>query len=208
MTIDEQELGRLLAETAALARPPRFTAGDLTRRAGVRRARLTTAALGAVAAVAAVAVIVPTALTGRGQSAGYAPPPVPLRISYSITVNGLTQAAPFGRGPADFVVKPGERLAMTVEMTMTARPGVTATALWMGITNGVLAGGPSGPPDMAPILVAKPRTSLGPGTYAFRLRWVAPADLRPGTSRQLSSEVGWSDGTTEREIAVFSVPGG
>ena len=84
MIIDEQELGRLLGETADLASAPRFTAEELTRRAGRRRARIATTAFGAVAAVAAVAVIVPSALSGRSQTGAESapPPPPPIKPSY------------------------------------------------------------------------------------------------------------------------------
>jgi hypothetical protein len=129
-------------------------------------------------------------------------------MSYTVTVNGQTQEVPSGSSPANYAIKSGENLSIIVDMTISARTGAKATGLWMGITNGVLAGGSSGPVDMAPILVADPRTSLGPGTYKFTLHWVSPAALRPGASRQLSTEVGWPDGTTEREIAVFNVQSG
>jgi hypothetical protein len=59
---------------------------------------------------------------------------------------------------------------------------------------------------MPPILVADPRTALSPGTYKFRLHWVAPTDLRPGASRRFSTEVAWPDGIEERIVAVFTVP--
>jgi hypothetical protein len=113
-----------------------------------------------------------------------------------------------GGSPANYVIKPGEKLAIIVDMTIPARTSVTVTGLWMGITNGILAGGPHGPVLMAPILVAQPRTSLGPGAYTFTLHWVAPAGLRPGGGRQLSTELAWPDGSVEREIAVFNVQGG
>jgi hypothetical protein len=207
MTIDEQELGRLLDETADLASPPRFTAEELIRRAGRRRVRITTTALGAVAAVAAVAVIVPTALSsGHSQtgSGSHPPPPPPISPSYIVTVNGQTQAVR-GSSQANYVIKPREKLAIVVDMTIPRGTSVTMTGLWMGITNGVLSGGPHGPLQMAPILVARPRTSLGPGTYKFALHWVAPASLPPGASRQLSTDIAWPLGSEQREVIVFNV---
>jgi hypothetical protein len=206
MTIDEQELSRLLAETANLASSPRFTADELTGRAGRRRARTITTAVGAVAAVAAVAVIVPSALSGRSHTGTESvPPPLPpIKPSYTVSVNGRTQAV-LGASPANYVIRPGEKLAIIVDMTIPARTSVKATSLWMGITNGVLAGRLNGAPYMAPILVAAPRTSLGPGTYKFTVHWVAPRGMLPGDSRQLSTEFSWPDGSEEREIAVFTL---
>ena len=46
----------------------------------------------------------------------------------------------------------------------------------------------AGHANMSPILAARTRTPLGPGAYRFRLHWVVPAGLRPGTSRQLSAQ--------------------
>jgi len=206
MTIDEQELGRLLAETADLAAAPRFTADELTRRAGRRRARIVATALGAVAAVAAVAVIVPGALSGHSRTPYGGPSPLPpIKPSYTATVNGRTQKI-FGSSPANYVIKPGERLAIIVDVTIPRGTSVKVTGLWIGITNGVLGSGPNGPVDMSPILVADPRTSLGPGTYKFTLHWVAPTGMRPGASRQLSTDFAWPDGSEDREIVVFNVP--
>jgi hypothetical protein len=213
MTIDEQELGRLLAETADLADPPRFTVEELTIRAGRARARITTAAFGAVAAVAAiaaVAVIVPSALSGRSQTGveSVPPPPPPIHTSYSVTVNGRTQEVPFASGAADYVIKPGENLSIIVDMTIPTGTTVEVTGLWMGIINSSLTPPPNSPlyMDMAPVLVADPRASIGPGTYKFTLHWIAPTGLRPGDSRQLSVEMAEPDGEENPIIAVFNVP--
>ncbi len=116
-----RNLGRLLGETADLVNPPRFTAENLTRRAGRRRARIATTAFGAVAAVAALAVIVPSALSGHSQTgaASSPAPPPPIRPSYTVTVNGRTQDVS-GGSPANYAIKSGEKLAITVEMTIPA----------------------------------------------------------------------------------------
>jgi hypothetical protein len=210
MTVDEQELGRLLQATAELASPPGFTADELTRRAGRRRARIVTAALGAVAAVAAIAVIIPSALSGSSgpspiKDEGPPAPAPPITPTYALTVNGRTQDV-LGHTPVVYAIKPGEKLTMTVDLTIPARTRVTVTGLWMGITNGLLSPTYNGPRDMSPILVAHPRAALGPGTYKFTLHWVAPASLRPGSSRQLSTEFTYPDGGDERIVAVFNVP--
>jgi hypothetical protein len=214
MTIDEQELGWLLDETADLASAPRFTAEELIRRAGRRRARITTAAFGAVAGVAGVAGIaavaavanVPSAPSGRSQPPDIsrpAPSP-PIHMSYRVTVNGRTQEIPFGSGAADYVVKPAEHLSIIVDMTIPTGTSVKVTGLWMGIVNNLLSRSPLYL-DMAPVLVADPRASIGPGTYKFTLHWVAPAGLRPGDSRQLSVEADEPDGEENPIIAVFNV---
>jgi hypothetical protein len=208
MTIDERELGQLLKEAADLAGPPRFSVGELTRRAGRRRARIASTAFGAVAAVAAVAVIVPNALSGHGRTGvGSEPSPLPpIRPSYTVTVNGQTQDV-FGGSPADYVVKPGEKLAIIVDMTIPKGTSVKITGLWLGITDDLLAGTRNGPLDMAPVFVADPRAALGPGRYKWTLHWVAPAGLSPGAGRQLSTEVAWPNGLEERIIAEFNVQG-
>jgi hypothetical protein len=214
MTIDQQELSRLLQETADQAAPPSFTAQELTRRAARARARISTATFGTVAAIAAVAiavaVVVPHALSGRSQTGpeSIPPPPPPIQASYSVTVNGRMQEVPFGSGAADYVIKPGENLSISVDMTIPTGTTVTVTGLWMGIINTALTPRPNSAlyMDMAPLLVAEPRASIGPGTYKFTLHWVAPADLRPGDSRQLSVEMAEPDGEENPIIAVFNVP--
>jgi hypothetical protein len=214
MTVDEQELGRLLAETADLADPPRFTVEELTIQAGRARARITTAAFGAVAAIAAVAVAVavtvPNALSGRSQTGPETipPPPPPIHASYRVTVNGRTQEVPFASGAAGYVIKPGEHLSIIVDMTIPTGTTLPVTALWMGIINSSLTPAPNSPlhSDMAPVLVADPRASIGPGTDKFTLHWVAPTGLRPGDSRQLSVEMAEPDGEEDPIIAVFTVP--
>jgi len=92
---------------------------------------------------------------------------------------------------------------MTVEVTV---PGPRAmTALWLGITNGVL----SGHADMEPVLAATTRAPLRPGAHRFVLHWTVPAGLAPGSSRQLSVEWEWrgpEPGNAQRDIAYFAVP--
>jgi hypothetical protein len=205
--IDEQELRSRLAETAALAGPPRFTAEDLAanvRRARRRRRRTGIIAAAAVAVVAsAVAVAVPLTRGGSGQPVISAPAATPPGLSYTVTADGQTRSVPATGGPGLFTSKPGQRLTLTVVVRV---PGPEPmTALWLGITNGVL----SGHANMEPVLAASTGAPLQPGAHRFVLHWAVPAGLRPGTSRQLSVQWAWpgpEPGNAEREVAVFAVP--
>ncbi|HYZ56937.1 MAG TPA: hypothetical protein VE733_26035 [Streptosporangiaceae bacterium] len=212
MSIDERELRSRLAETAALAGPPRFTTEDLAARVRrIRRRRRRRAGIIAAVSVAAVAsaVAIPLTRGGTSQPVIMHPPPAAPELSYMVTVNGQTRAVP-ATGPAAlplFTITPGERLTMTVEVTVPAPRAMTA--LWLGITNGMLSSRPGGPADMKPILAASTRVPLRPGTHRFVLHWTVPAGLRPGTSRQLSVEWAWSGsepGEAERIVAEFAVP--
>jgi hypothetical protein len=206
MSIDERELRSRLAETAALAAPPRFTTEDLAARVRrIRRRRRRRAGIIAAVSVAAVAsaVAIPLTRGGTGQRFISRPAPPPPGLSYTVTANGQTRGVPATGAPALFTITPGKKLTMTVEVTV---PGPLAmTALWLGITNGVL----SGHTNMKPILAASTREPLRPGAHRFVLHWTVPAGLRPGTSRQLSVEWAWSgqgSGEAEREVADFAVP--
>jgi hypothetical protein len=205
MPIDEQELRSRLAETAALAGPPRFTAEELA--ANVRRARRRRRRTGIIAAaavaVAASAVTIPLTRGGTGQPASEPAPPPP-GLSYTVTANGQTRSVSANRGGLPlFSISPGERLTVTVEVRV---PGPEqTTALWLGITNGVL----NGHANMEPVLAASTRVPLRPGAHRFVLHWAVPAGLRPGSSRQLSAQWAWAGaepGSAEREVAAFAVP--
>jgi len=207
MSIDERELRSRLAESAALAGPPRFTTEDLAARVrrirrGRRRRAGIIAALSAVVVVAS-AVAIALTLGGTSQPVISEPGPRPPGLSYTVTVNGQTRAIPATGAAQLFTVTPGERLTMTVQVTV---PGPRAmTALWLGITNGVL----SGHANMEPVLAASTRVPLRPGAHRFVLHWTVPAGLAPGTSRQLSAEWAWrgpEPGSAEREVASFAVP--
>jgi hypothetical protein len=206
MSIDERELRSRLAETAALAGPPRFTTQDVAARVRrVRRRRRGRAGIIAAVSAAAVAsaVAIPLTRGGTGQPVISAPAPPPPGLSYTVTANGQTRAVPAAGAAQLFTISPGERLTMTVEVTV---PGPRAmTALWLGITNGVL----SGHANMKPVLAASTRVPLRPGAHRFVLHWTVPAGLAPGTSRQLSAEWAWrgpEPGEAEREVADFAVP--
>jgi hypothetical protein len=207
MSIDEPELRSRLAETAALAGPPRFTTEDLAARVRrIRRRQRGRAGTIAAVSVAAVASAVAIPLT-RGETSQpvmSVPGPLPPGLSYTVTANGQTRALPAQGGSVPlFSVTPGERLTMTVKVTV---PGPEAmTALWLGITNDLLRGHA----NMTPILAASTRVPLLPGAHRFVLHWTVPAGLRPGTSRQLSAEWAWSGrepGDAEREVADLVVP--
>ena len=211
MSIDERELRSRLAETAGLTGPPRFSTEDLAARVRrIRRRRLgRTGIIAAVSVVAvASAVAIPLTRGGTSHSVIAAAPAIGPRLSSTVTVNGQTRAVSAITGALPlFTIIPGERLTMTVKVTV---PGPQAmTALWLGITNGVLAPRPDGPADMKPILAASTRVLLRPGAHRFVLHWTVPAELRPGNSQQLSMEWAWSErgsGEAEREVADFAVP--
>lgn len=206
MTIDEQELRRRLEDTASQASAPRFTAEGVARKVRRRRGRVITAAVSGAVAVA-VAVAVPVALSGSSQQPSVSHPPLPApALSYTVTVNGQTEA----HRPPGYVITPGEDPAITVDVTVPAH--VTVTSLWLGITDGVLSPGPDGPANMSPILAARTGTRLLPGVHRFRLHWVVPSGPHPGASRQLSAEWAWAGGlwppgTAEGIIAELGVQG-
>ena len=189
MSIDEQELRDRLEHTAAQAAAPRFTAEELIWRIRRRRARVLSTATGAVAAAAAIAVALPMALSGAGQPQISVEPPATPELSYTITVNGQTHALGPGLAIPRYVITPGENLTITVDVSVQAH--LTVTALWLGITDGVLAPRLAGPADMT-VLAAYTHRLTGPAEHRFRMRWAAPEGLRPGSSRQLSAEWIWS----------------
>jgi hypothetical protein len=207
MPIDEQELRSRLAETAALAGPPRFTAEDLAtnvRRARRRRRRRAGAVAAVAVAVVAAGVTIPLTRGGTGQPVMSEPAPPPPGLSYTVTANGQTRPVPAnGGGQPLFTISAGERLTVTVEVRVPGPEQVTA--LWLGITNGVL----SGHANMKPVLAASTRGPLRPGAHRFVLHWSVPAGLTPGSSRQISAQWAWAGpepGNAEREVAVFTVP--
>jgi hypothetical protein len=186
MSIDEQELCQHLAHQI--------------RR---QQTRIITAVTGAAIAAAAVAVAIPVAL--RAASLQPAPRRLPRapQLAYTIIVNGEVQEFPARDSAVPrFVISPAEDLSITVDVTVPEH--VTVTDLWLGITDGVL----SGHANMSPVLAASTDTTLSPGAHRFTLRWVVPADLQPGASRQLSAQWAWPGrmpGTAQRIIAEFEV---
>ncbi|HEV2371843.1 MAG TPA: hypothetical protein VGS19_06710 [Streptosporangiaceae bacterium] len=206
MSIDERELRSRLTETAALAGPPRFATDGLAaqvRRIRRRRRRGRVEVIAAVSAALASAVVIPLTHGGTLHGVMSLAPPIPPQLSYSVTVNGQTRAVPATGGPQLFTVTRGERLTMTVEVTVPRQWEIRA--LWLGITNGVL----SGHATMNPVLAASTGVRLRPGAHRFALRWTVPAGLAPGTTRQLSADWTYRNpepGEAEGEVADFAVP--
>jgi hypothetical protein len=209
MSTDEPELRSRLAETAALAGPPRVITEDLVTR--VRRIRRrqhwragTLAAIPVAALAVAAAVAFPARLGGTSQPDMRGAPAVGPRLSYMVTVNGDQRAIPARTGALPlFTVTPRERLTMIVKVSV---PRPNAMTVWLGITDGVLAPRSDGPAGMSPVLAASTRTPLRPGAHRFVLHWTVPAGLRAGASLQLSAEWAWSDGEAEGNVAEFAVP--
>ena len=213
MSIDEPELRARLEQTAALAGPPRVTTEDLAARVRrIRRLRHWRAGTFAAISVAAVAVVAsavafPLRPGGTSQGVMSVPPGLGPRLSYTVTVNGQARAVPARTGALPlFTVTPGERLTMTVKVTV---PGPHAlTALWLGITDGAETAA-TVPVGMKPILAGGSRVQLRPGAHRFVLHWTVPEGLKPGASCYLS--VDWASsrpvpGAAEGDVAEFAVP--
>ena len=190
MSLDEDLLRDRLASASAQASPPRFAVADLVRRIRQRRTRAMSAVAGG-AAIIAIAVALPLALSGGGGQTGYSTPaPMAPELSYNVIVNGQTKA--FGPGLAlpRYVITPGENLTITVRVSVQTH--VVVTAVWLGITDGVLSPRPGGPAAMSPVLTAYTYEITGPAERDFRFRWTVPKELRAGDSRQLSVDWIWS----------------
>jgi len=192
---------------AALGRI-RIPIQELARQIRRQPSRLVASFADAVVAAAAVAVAVPAVLTVTNwQPSGRRRPMTP-HLAYTITVNGLapTSFEPRSSLPR-FVIFPGEDLSITVDAIVPAN--VTVSGLWLGITAGILALRRNGPPDhMSPVLVAVTDTTLTPGGHHFTFNWAVPAELGPGTKRELSAQMVWharSSGLSERIVAQLEV---
>jgi hypothetical protein len=207
MSIDETELRDRLAAAAAKAGEPRFTSAIVAARVRRRRARLLAGIAGAVLAVAAVATAVPLTLAGsapqRALSMPEALPPLP---GFAVTVSGsgMSRSAASQPGSATtwasqptFLVVPGERVTITVVITVPLRR--TITEFWLGIVGDVIGG----PGRLHPALVHV-RTPLHSGRHRFTAAWTVPATLRPGTSRGLGVVVDESLGGVSAVIAQFA----
>jgi len=210
MPIDEQEPRQCPGQAAGEAGVPWFTAGELARQIGRQRSMVVTAVTDAVMAAAAVAVAIPVALSATARLPGRHGPPRPPRMSYTVTVNGRAPASP-GReqGVPHYVISPGEELSITVDATVPE--GATGTAMWLGITDGMLSARRSGPVNMSPVLAARTDTTPSPGAHRFSFRWAVPAELGPGASRQLTAQWAWSGrspGTSQQISAVLEAPAG
>jgi hypothetical protein len=97
-------------------------------------------------------------------------PMVMPRVTFTPTVNGQPVFRRSG-SPPRYHVRPGERLVLKVAVTVPRH--FTVTALWFGISTGILGGGPNGTGSMHPIL-AHYRQPLSAGSHTFWLRWRVP----------------------------------
>jgi hypothetical protein len=198
MSIEEQELRRL-AETAAQASPPGFTAESLVRRIRRRRAWINAAVSAAFLAAAAIAIAIPVSLSAS-RPVNNQPAVIPVQLSFTVMVNGQSGAQ--GTVPR-FVIAPGEDITINVGVTVPAH--ATVKGLWLGIASGSWGSGPDGPTGVSPTLAARTRAPLGPGVQQFTLHWVVPAGLPHGKSRQLVASWAITDGAATRAIAEFVV---
>jgi len=207
MTFDEQDLRERLAAAAAQVSPPRFTVEGLIGRVRRRRARIIGLVVGSLLAVAAIAVVVPISLLGKSTPpTAAAPAVVPFSPSFTVRVNGRSGTRPQGRTIPRFAVTPGQHLRISVGVTVPAHARVatltpTVTALWLGVSGGVL-GTPS---DMHPIL-ARARKPLPPGLHTFSPRWTVPAGLRRGTIRYLVANWETKQASVTQIIAELASP--
>ncbi len=131
------------------------------------------------------------------------PPPAPPGLSYTVTVNGHSQALPAEGRPelAEYYVTPEEKVTITVDVTVPAHPAITS--LKLGITDGVLS-----PGELNPVLAASARGQLRPGVHRFTVRWTAPAGLGPRAIRLLAVDWAWPGGELEGALAEFTAPPG
>jgi hypothetical protein len=207
VAITEQEFRRQLDAAAVLARPPRFTMDDLTRRIRSRRRRIRLGVSAGIATIAAMAIAFPLGLSGgpaghpgTNQEGMSVPAPVMRSLRFEVTVNGqravnLPTRHPKGCGTtpanpcpaplgAGFTVSPGEHLNMRVMVTIPVRARLSG--LWLGISSGTFGSSNDGAPvGLRPILV-QDRRDLAPGQHLFRLAWTVPATARPGAVNWLA----------------------
>jgi hypothetical protein len=109
----------------------------------------------ALRASLAVALMSGLVVAGGCSSSPNCPPGAPCpetmpRVTFTPTVNGQPAVRPRTGGPHRYHVRPGERLVVKVAVTVPRH--LTVTALWFGISTGILGGGPNGTGSMHPIL--------------------------------------------------------
>jgi hypothetical protein len=184
MILDEQELRQHLAAAAGHVSAPHFTIDGLISRIRRRRAKILGLVSGALLAVAAIAVAIPVALSGPGTPPTLFAPKPPLRLPFTVAVNGRS---PKNGSPPRFTVTPGKHLRIHIGVIVPAHARVTT--LWLGVTKGGFSSpGQDGqrPAGMRPVL-AHTRKPLTPGLYTFRLTWTMPAQLPRGTTLWLAA---------------------
>lgn len=219
MQIDQAEMRRHLAATAARASAPGFSADDVAarvRRIRRRRTRIGTAVSGA--AIAAAAVAVPLTLGGTADNragepiAGAVPGPGPSPekmsppLPWTVTVNGQAVGVPESladayTGETQFDVAPGEEL--TVKMTIEVPAHTEMTKFFLGITGDSAGVGPHGPSGMRPVLATA--SHLAAGTHKFTVHWTAPRAAAPTLGYQLAMAAFWPRGT-ENEPGAEELP--
>ncbi|MGH3121806.1 MAG: hypothetical protein ACRDND_12390 [Streptosporangiaceae bacterium] len=104
-------------------------------------------------------------------------------MTFAVTVNGRP-AAP-SRNLPRLDIRAGRLVVISVTVAVPKRARVSA--LWLGISTGTVGGGTNGPTGVDPILVHS-RQVLTAGPHSFRLRWRAPATIRPGSRLYLAAE--------------------
>jgi hypothetical protein len=119
------------------------------------------------------------------------------RVTFAPTVNGQLAVLPKDGSPPSYHVRPGEHLMMKVAVTVPRH--LTVTALWFGISTGIVGGGPNGTGSMHPIL-AHYRQPLSAGSHMFQLSWRIPKH-RSGTSLYLVTA--WSSHHPPGNVAQF-----
>jgi hypothetical protein len=124
-------------------------------------------------------------------------PAVMPRVTFAPTINGKFAAPRTDGHVPSYRVRPGEYLVMRVTMTVPSH--LRVTALWFGISTGILGGGPNGTGSMRPIL-AHYRQPLSAGSHTFGLRWRIPK-RRSGTILYLVTA--WSSRHPPGNVAQF-----
>jgi hypothetical protein len=168
----------LLADPALVA--PQLRSVEERARKYRARVRLRLGLAGAaVLVIAALAVAIPIGLRGSGGP----------HVSRPAGVHALKfRMAVTGNRPSRGLVA-GERLTINVHMTVPRDTRVTV--LWLGISQGIIAGpGRDGtrPLGMRPVL-AHLRETFSPGRrYALTLRWTVPAG---GLAASATLEASW-----------------
>lgn len=124
------------------------------------------------------------------------PPPLP-RVTFISAINGKSAAPRKDGHVPSYRARPGEHLMMRV--TVIVPKHLTVTALWFGISTGILGGGASGTGSMHPIL-AHYRQPLPTGSHTFSLPWRVP-EGRSGTSLDLVTS--WSSRQPPANVGQF-----
>jgi len=176
------------------------------RRIRRRRAKILGLVSGCLLAVAAVVAAIPVALSGpAGPSPSARPASVPLGLSFTVAVNGQSRVFP-GKGPQPrFTVTRSERLRIRIGVAVRAH--TTVTALWLGVTTGVLGSpGREGqrPTGMRPVL-AHTGQRLTSGRHTFSLTWTMPAHLPAGTTLLLAAAWEQGDAGIGQAVAVLAL---